>query len=100
MKYTIVYINPNDETDLVYFLYSADINKICAEDSDDLSNYITRDKSQAYLFDNFDDAKNAAYNVKYYHRELSMLKVGIQRIEEPNQITRETNEINSKLLSR
>ena len=100
MKYTIVYINPNDETDLVYFLYSVDINKVCSEDSDDLSNYITRDKSQAYLFDSFDDAKNAAYNIKYYHRELSALKAGIQKIHEPNQITRETNEINSKLISR
>ena len=100
MKYTIVYINPNDETDLVYLLYSADINKICAEDSDDLSNYITRDKSQAYLFDNFDDVKKAAYNIKYYHRELSLLKAGIQKIEEPNQITREINEHKEKLISR
>ena len=86
-KYSIVYFNPLNEKDIVYFSSDVDINELCRSNIEDLSSHITRDKNHALLFDSFDEAKEFLYNMKYYHRILSKLKTGIQVIDDIPEIS-------------
>lgn len=81
-KYSIVYFNPLDEKDIVYFSSDVDVNELCRSNIYDLSSHLTRDKNHALLFDSFDEAKKVLYDIKYYHRMLSKLKTGIQVIDD------------------
>ena len=90
-KYSIVYFNPLDEKDIVYFSSDVDMNELCRSNMDDLSSHITRDKNQALSFDSFDEAKKFLYDMKYYHRILSKLKTGIQVIDDIPRIDNKEN---------
>lgn len=91
MKYAIVYINPENEADLVYFLEGTNVYDFCSEKSPDFSSFSTRDKNKALKFDSIDDAKSAIYALRYYHRDLLKLKTGIQKIECENLSERKEN---------
>lgn len=78
-KYVLLFIDPINSDNLVYI--NSPIDELCAEVSDDLSKYITKNKSEAYLFNTFEEAKKSLYTLKYYHRALKDLKCGVQRIE-------------------
>ena len=83
-KYVIIFINKQLNTNVLVVYLKNDMNIINDMYSKKLLDAIpvTTDIREAYIFDNFEEAKELVYIIKYHYRELLQVDIGIKRLQD------------------